>query len=63
MILPALWQGLWQAFNSMGIMVGASCNGALQDKFGRKYMFSVSGLIAAIGMLANYFSSLAGLDH
>ncbi|KAH7203009.1 general substrate transporter [Fusarium oxysporum] len=56
MILPALWQGLWQAFNSMGIMVGASCNGALQDKFGRKYMFSVSGLIAAIGAVLTFIS-------
>ncbi|KAI8411408.1 hypothetical protein FOFC_08002 [Fusarium oxysporum] len=47
MILPALWQGLWQAFNSLGIMVGATCNGALQDRFGRKYMFAVAGIVAA----------------
>jgi MFS family permease len=49
MILPALWQGLWQAFNAMGIMTGAFGNGFLQDRFGRKIMFSVGGAISAVG--------------
>ncbi len=49
MILPALWQGLWQAFSAMGIMTGAFGNGVLQDRFGRKIMFSVGGTISAVG--------------
>ncbi|KAG7287482.1 hypothetical protein NEMBOFW57_006994 [Staphylotrichum longicolle] len=47
MILPALWQGLWQAFAAMGIMTGAFSNGALQDRFGRKIMFFVGGSVSA----------------
>jgi MFS family permease len=49
LILPAMWQGLWSAMNSLGIMIGASSNGFLQDKFGRRPMFFVGGVIAAIG--------------
>jgi MFS family permease len=49
LILPALWQGLWQAMNSLGIMIGASSNGILQDKFGRRPMFFAGGAIAAVG--------------
>lgn len=49
MILPALWQGLWQAFAAMGIMTGAFSNGALQDRFGRKIMFLVGGSVSAVG--------------
>ncbi len=51
LILPALWQGLWQAFAAMGIMVGALGNGMLQDMFGRKIMFAVGGSISAVGRL------------
>ena len=51
MILPALWQGLWQAFAAMGIMVGAFGNGMMQDMFGRKIMFAVGGSVSAIGKL------------
>jgi predicted MFS family arabinose efflux permease len=49
LILPALWQSLWQAFSAIGIMVGAVSNGMLQDKFGRKIMFLVGGSISAVG--------------
>ncbi|KAF5674257.1 alpha-L-rhamnosidase [Fusarium denticulatum] len=54
-ILPALWQGLWQAF-TMGIMAGAASNGFLQDKFGRKIMFGVGGLISAVGTAITFVS-------
>lgn len=49
MILPALWQGLWQAFAAIGIMVGAVSNGALQDKFGRKIMLLSGGSVSTVG--------------
>ncbi|KAJ4263352.1 hypothetical protein NW762_006170 [Fusarium torreyae] len=47
-ILPALWQGLWQAINAMGIMLGAFSNGALLDLWGRRAMFFTGGVISAI---------------
>jgi len=50
LILSALWQGLWQGVNSIGIMFGAVANGYLQDRLGRRPMFSIAGIIAAIGM-------------
>ena len=49
LILPAMWQGLWSAMNSLGIMIGAATNGPLQDRFGRQPMFFVGGIISAIG--------------
>ncbi|KAH7481082.1 hypothetical protein FOMA001_g8732 [Fusarium oxysporum f. sp. matthiolae] len=55
-ILPALWQGLWQAFSAMGIMAGAASNGFLQDRFGRKIMFGVGGLISAVGTAITFVS-------
>ncbi|KAL9567770.1 hypothetical protein ACKAV7_008073 [Fusarium commune] len=55
-ILPALWQGLWQAFSAMGIMAGAASNGFLQDRFGRKIMFGVGGLISAVGTAVTFVS-------
>ncbi|KAK0384053.1 LOW QUALITY PROTEIN: hypothetical protein NLU13_8142 [Sarocladium strictum] len=50
-IIPALWQGLWTAFNQLGVMIGALLNGFLQDRFGRRPMvflgsFTVSGAVA-----------------
>ncbi|KAH8179184.1 sugar transporter domain-containing protein [Sarocladium implicatum] len=50
-IIPALWQGLWTAFNQLGVMLGALLNGFLQDRFGRRKMvflgsFIVSGAVA-----------------
>ncbi|PKS08729.1 hypothetical protein jhhlp_004782 [Lomentospora prolificans] len=63
-ILPALWQGLWQAFNALGIMIGAAGNGFLQDLFGRKIMFFVGGVISAIGTALAYVASdLDGVNH
>ncbi|KAL2817126.1 general substrate transporter [Aspergillus granulosus] len=63
LILPALWQGLWQAMNSLGIMMGASMNGVLQDRFGRKPMFFVGGAIAAVGGALEFISpDLSGLE-
>ncbi|KAG5743752.1 hypothetical protein H9Q70_013536 [Fusarium xylarioides] len=55
-ILPALWQGIWQAFSTMGIMAGAASNGFLQDRFGRKIMFGVGGLISAVGTAITFVS-------
>ncbi|KAJ1327003.1 MFS transporter SP family general alpha glucoside:H+ symporter [Microdochium nivale] len=63
LILPALWQGLWVATASLGIMVGAVSNGFLQDKLGRKWMFTVGGFISCAGTAVVYVSSdQAGLD-
>ncbi|KAL3448012.1 general substrate transporter [Aspergillus insuetus] len=56
LILPALWQGLWQAMNSLGIMMGATANGTLQDQFGRRLMFFVGGIIAAVGGALEFVS-------
>ncbi|KAJ6071018.1 general substrate transporter [Penicillium canescens] len=60
LILPAMWQGLWSAMNSLGIMVGASTNGFFQDKFGRRPMYFVGGVIAAIGGALEYASPELG---
>ncbi|CEJ55689.1 hypothetical protein PMG11_01932 [Penicillium brasilianum] len=60
LILPAMWQGLWSAMNSLGIMIGASSNGFLQDKFGRRPMFFVGGVIAAIGGALEFASPELG---
>ncbi|KAI8653680.1 MFS domain-containing protein [Fusarium sp. Ph1] len=63
-ILPALWQGLWQAFNAAGIMLGAATNGFMQDRFGRKPMFFVGGAISALGAAITYVSSeLTSVDQ
>ncbi|KAH7114985.1 general substrate transporter [Dactylonectria estremocensis] len=60
LILPAMWQGLWQAMNSLGIMVGAAMNGALQDRFGRRVMFFVGGAISAVAGTLEFISSDLG---
>jgi MFS family permease len=49
LILPASWQGLWTAFVQFGVMVGAFCNGFLQDRFGRKASYACGALATAIG--------------
>lgn len=57
LILPALWQGLWQATAALGIMIGAMSNGLLQDLIGRRYMFAVGGIVSAVGTAAAYVSA------
>lgn len=49
LILPAVWQSLWTAFMSFGIMFGALCSGFLQDRFGRRCSYFVGGTATAIG--------------
>ncbi|KAL4867034.1 general substrate transporter [Aspergillus spectabilis] len=58
-ILPALWQGVWQALNAFGIMVGAAGNGSLQDRFGRRVMFFVGGVVSAVGAAITFVASEA----
>ncbi|EEY19513.1 maltose permease MAL61 [Verticillium alfalfae VaMs.102] len=63
MILPALWQGLWQGFNAIGIMIGAASNGVVMDRFGRKIMFAVGGLVSSVGTALVYVASdVGGVD-
>ncbi|RXG41990.1 hypothetical protein VDGE_07557 [Verticillium dahliae] len=48
-ILPALWQGVWQGFNAIGIMIGAASNGVVMGRFGRKnHVCSVAGVGASV---------------
>ncbi|KAG4442460.1 hypothetical protein IFR05_002062 [Cadophora sp. M221] len=63
LILPAKWQSLWTAFVQFGIMLGAFCNGFIQDKFGRRVAYILGGVITAIGTVLAYTSAdVASLD-
>ncbi|KAF6838639.1 maltose permease [Colletotrichum musicola] len=46
-IIPALWLGLWNALVQLGIMIGASINSWLIEKFGRRIGFSSGGFIGS----------------
>ncbi len=53
LILPALWQGLWIAFMQLSIMIGAAGSGPVQDRFGRRTVFVLGGVVSAIGTSAD----------
>jgi MFS family permease len=56
MILPALWQGLWNGFVQLGAMMGSVLNGWLQDRFGRRLSFVIGGGFACAGNITyKYF--------
>ncbi|KAL2849360.1 general substrate transporter [Aspergillus pseudodeflectus] len=56
LFIPSLWLALWNAMTAVGIMVGAVTNGYVQDRFGRRWSFSLGGAIATVGIAICYIS-------
>ncbi|EGY16394.1 uncharacterized protein VDAG_07558 [Verticillium dahliae VdLs.17] len=50
-ILPALWQGVWQGFNAIGIMIGAASNGVVMGTALFDVSSNVGGLDSRRGVL------------
>lgn len=61
LFVPSLWLALWNAMTAVGIMVGAVTNGYVQDRFGRRWSFSLGGVIATVGIAICYISDRRNL--
>ncbi|KAF2728821.1 MFS general substrate transporter [Polyplosphaeria fusca] len=58
-IIPSLWLSLWMAFGPLGQALGAIATGWLQDRFGRRLMLLIGGIVMNISVAIIFFSNRA----
>ncbi|KAF1955840.1 putative sugar transporter [Byssothecium circinans] len=58
-IIPAIWLSLWQAFPSVGQLIGASIAGPLMDKIGRKKCILAGAILVSISVLVEFLANRA----